>query len=53
MYGRKILPSVIIALNGKISAGEAGLMETMAAIFGEENIFACKKALKASGADIS
>ncbi|MBQ7290321.1 MAG: glycoside hydrolase family 3 C-terminal domain-containing protein [Clostridia bacterium] len=49
----KILPSVIIALNGKISAGEAGLMETMAAIFGEENIFACKKALKASGADIS
>jgi hypothetical protein len=49
----KILPSVVIALNGKIPNSDTGLVETMSAIFGEENIFACKKAVKASGADIS
>ncbi|MBQ8403990.1 MAG: glycoside hydrolase family 3 C-terminal domain-containing protein, partial [Clostridia bacterium] len=48
----KLLPAIIVALNGKIAQGDASLSETLENIFGEENVAACKKVIKASGADI-
>ncbi len=48
----KLLPAIIVALSGKIAQGEAGLAETLENAFGEENVAACRKAIKSCGADI-
>jgi beta-glucosidase len=48
----KLIPALIPALNGKLSGDEAGLIETLENIFGEDNVDACKSAIKKSGAEI-
>lgn len=49
----KLIPSVIAALNGKLSKDDAGLIETLESIFGEDNVEACKDTVKNSGADLA
>jgi hypothetical protein len=49
----KLLPSMIAAVNGTFSSDDAGLAETIESIFGDDNVDACKKAIKTSGADIA
>jgi len=48
----KLLPSMIIAADGQISADDAGFAETLESIFGEDNVDACKNIVKTCGADI-
>lgn len=49
----KVLPSMIVAANGMFAANDTGILETLEALFGEDNTEACKKMLKTSGADIA
>lgn len=49
----KILPSMIAAANGTFAANDTGILETLETLFGEDNVEACKKMLKTSGADIA
>ena len=49
----KLIPSVIAAVNGKLSGDDAGLIETLENIFGEDNVEACKDAVKNSGAELA
>ncbi|MBQ9746059.1 MAG: hypothetical protein IJW21_04485, partial [Clostridia bacterium] len=48
----KLLPSMIITVDGKITREEIGFAETVENIFGEDNVDACKKVIKTCGADI-
>jgi len=49
----KLIPSVIAAVNGKLSGDDAGFIETLENIFGEDNVEACKDAVKNSGAELA
>jgi hypothetical protein len=49
----KVLPSMIVAANGMFAANDTGILETLEALFGEDNTESCKKMLKTSGADIA
>ena len=49
----KILPSMIVAVNGTFEANDTGILETLETLFGEDDVEACKKMLKTSGADIA
>lgn len=48
----KLLPSMVITVDGKIARDEIGFAETVENIFGEDNVDACKKVIKTCGADI-
>jgi hypothetical protein len=49
----KLIPSMVVAASGTFSAEEDGFVATLEAIFGEDNVDACKKAVKTSGADVA
>jgi hypothetical protein len=49
----KLLPSMIAVLEGKLSGEETSLAETLEAIFGEDNVASCVRAVKTSGADVT
>ena len=45
---------MILALSAPMfAANDTGILETLEALFGEDNTEACKKMLKTSGADIA
>ena len=49
----KLLPSVIAALNGKMTSGEKGLIEVMENLFGEEHLALSQKMIRDCAADIA
>jgi hypothetical protein len=49
----KLLPSLIISLDGKIESGDRGLKETLELVFGDGNTDICKALIESSGANLS
>ncbi len=49
----KLVPSLILSLDGKIENGDRGLAETLEVVFGDGNTDICKALIENSGANLS